>query len=312
MNIAFMGTPNISKEILEKIYEKNKNNIKLVVTKEDKIRSRGKKKKATEVKEFALKHGIDVLTPKLIDKEFLEKFKKYNIDLVIVVAYGKILPKEFLDIPKFGCFNIHFSLLPKYRGASPIQSAILNGEKLTGVNIIKMNEKMDEGDIIFSKNINIEEIDGTKEIFEKALDIVKENINKIIEDIENGKVEYVKQNGEAIYCGKISKDMTSLDFSQDVEKLNNMVRAFNMEYGAKTSVFGFNVKIWKSKIKKDVQNIQIENGKILIEDKNIYIKAKNGFLEILELQPESKGKMKNTDFFNGYMHKIDKNNVKIV
>lgn len=312
MNIAFMGTPNISKEILEKIYEKNKNNIKLVVTKEDKIRSRGKKKKATEVKEFALKHGIDVLTPKLIDKEFLEKFKKYNIDLVIVVAYGKILPKEFLDIPKFGCFNIHFSLLPKYRGASPIQSAILNGEKLTGVNIIKMNEKMDEGDIIFSKNINIEEIDGTKEIFEKALDIVKENINKIIEDIENGKVEYVKQNGEAIYCGKISKDMTSLDFSQDVEKLNNMVRAFNMEYGAKTSVFGFNVKIWKSKIKKDVQNIQIENGKILIEDKNIYIKAKNGFLEILELQPESKGKMKNTDFCNGYMHKIDKNNVKIV
>lgn len=312
MNIAFMGTPNISKEILEKIYEKNKDNIKLVVTKEDKIRSRGKKKKATEVKEFALKHDIDVLTPKVIDKEFLEEFKKYNIDLVIVVAYGKILPKEFLDIPKFGCFNIHFSLLPKYRGASPIQSAILNGEKLTGVNIIKMNEKMDEGDIIFSKNITIEEIDGTKEIFEKALDIVKGNINKIIEDIVNGKVEYIKQNGKAIYCGKISKDMTSLDFSQDVEKLNNMVRAFNMEYGAKTSAFGFNVKIWKSKIKKDVQNIQIENGKILIDDKNIYIKAKNGFLEILELQPESKGKMKNIDFCNGYMHKIDKNNVKIV
>lgn len=313
MNIAFMGSPKIAEEILENIYKKEGENLKLIITKEDKIRGRGKKTSSTPVKEFAKLNKIDVKTPLKIDKEFIEEFKKYNIDLVIVVAYGKILPKEFLDIPKKGCINIHFSILPKYRGASPVESAVLNGEKKTGVSIIYLNEKMDEGNIILKEEFKILEEEGTKEIFEKAVKVSKTKILDVIERFESGKIETYNQEGKPSYCTKFSKEMTVLDFNNNAKILNNIVRAFNMNYGAKTNIFGFNVKIWKTKIVKTEKKYKdFTPGTILIKEKQILIKTKDDFLQILEIQPESKKILSYKDFLNGYIDKINEKDVKIV
>lgn len=330
MNIAFMGSPKISKDILEYIYE-NGIDIKLVVTKEDNIRGRGKKKIPTPVKSFSESKNIPVLTPKKIDDEFISEFKKHNIDLCIVVAYGKILPKKFLEIPKYGCINVHFSALPKYRGASPVESAILNGEEKTGISIMYMNEKMDEGDIILLKEFPILENDKTEDVFKKAVEISNTALFDVIKDIKEETVQRKPQDHEkATYCGMFSKEDTILNFNESVSGIHNKVRAFSMHLGTKTDILGFNVKIWETrKILKDseeykniqnnlekkynediINNILAES--ILIYEKALYIKAKDGLLKILVIQPENKGKMKIADFINGYMAKISNKNIKIL
>lgn len=327
MNIAFMGSPEISKEILEYIYNKGIN-ISLVISREDTIRGRGKKKTETPVKSFAMEKEIPVLTPKKIDDEFISEFEKHNIDIALVVAYGKILPKRFLRLPKYGCINIHYSLLPKYRGASPVESAILNGEEKTGVSFIKMNEKMDEGDVVFMESFSILENDTSKEVFEKANEISKLNIIKVLEDIKNNKAKFEKQNeDEATYCGMFTKEMTNLDFNEDLSSLHNKVRAFSMGLGTKTDILGFNVKIWETRkiFKKDEEynNIKIMLEKkykediiklplktIIIYNKSLYINVSDGLLKILVLQPENKGRMKISDFLNGYASKINTKCVK--
>lgn len=327
MNIAFMGSPEISKEILEYIYNEGMN-ISLVVSKEDTIRGRGKKKTETPVKSFAMRKGIPVLTPKKIDDEFISEFEKYNIDIVLVVAYGKILPKRFLSIPKHGCINIHYSLLPKYRGASPVESAILNGEDKSGVSFIKMNEKMDEGDLIFKETFPILENDTAKDVFKKANEISKLNIINVLEDIKNGKVKFEKQNeDEATYCKMFIKEMTNLDFDESLDSLHNKVRAFSMGIGTKTNILGFNVKIWETRkiFKKDDEYNNVKNllekkykediiklplKTIIIYNKSLYINVSNGLLKILVLQPANKGRMKISDFLNGYASKINTKCVK--
>lgn len=313
MNIAFMGSPKIAEEILEVIHKREGENLKLVITKEDKVRKRGKKTSSTPVKEFAKLNKIDVKTPLKIDKEFIEEFKKYNIDLAIVVAYGKIFPKEFLEIPKNGCINIHFSILPKYRGASPVESAILNGEKKTGVSIIYLTEGVDEGNIILKEEFEILEEEGTKEVFKKALEVSKVKIIDVIDKIKSGTIKSYKQQGESSYCTKFTKEMTILDFNKDAKTLNNIVRAFNMDYGAKTDLFGFNVKIWKTKIiKAEKEYKDFVPGTILIKEKQLFVKTKDDFLQILEIQPESKKRLNYKDFLNGYLDKINKKDVKII
>lgn len=327
MNIAFMGSPETSKDILEHIYNEGLN-ISLVVSKEDTIRGRGKKKTQTPVKSFAIEKNIPVLTPKKIDKEFIFEFKKYDIDIALVVAYGKILPKSFLKIPKYGCINIHYSLLPKYRGASPVESAILNGEDESGVSFIKMNEKMDEGDIVFMNPFPILENNKTEDVFEKANEISKANIINVLENIKNNKVEFEKQNeDEATYCGMFTKEMTVLDFNEKLNTLHNKVRAFSMGLGTKTDVLGFNVKIWETrkickndeeynniknllekKYKEDIIKLPLKT--IVIYNKCLYIYVSDGFLKILVIQPENKGRMKISDFLNGYASKINTKCVK--
>lgn len=327
MNIAFMGSPEISKDILEHIYNEGLN-ISLVVSKEDTIRGRGKKKTKTPVKNFAIEKNIPVLTPKKIDEEFISEFKKYDIDIALVVAYGKILPKSFLKIPKYGCINIHYSLLPKYRGASPVESAILNGEDESGVSFIKMNEKMDEGDIVFMNPFPILENDKTEDVFKKANEISKLNIVNVLEDIKNNKVKFEKQNeDEATYCGMFTKEMTVLDFNEKLNTLHNKVRAFSMGLGTKTDILGFNVKIWETrkickndeeynniknllekKYKEDIIKLPLKT--IVIYNKCLYINVSDGFLKVLVIQPENKGKMKISDFLNGYASKINTKCVK--
>lgn len=333
MNIAFMGSPEVSKNILEYLIknnsEKSNLNIKLVVTREDKIRGRGKKLEPTPVKKLAEENGIKVLTPKVIDDEFIEEFKKYEIDLALVVAYGKILPKKILDLPKYGFINVHFSLLPKYRGASPVETAILNGDDVTGVTIINMNEKMDEGDIIFEKEFNILENDQTLDVFNKALDITNENILNVIENIKNGKTNPKKQDEkDATYTKKLTKDMSKLDFNNPAKDIHNKVRAFSMSIGTNANI-SLNVKIWKTQIVKkceeEFENIQKElakkyqtdiidlvAGTLIVKGKKMFVKSTDDLIQILWIQPENKTKMETSTFLNGYLSKIKEENVKIL
>lgn len=333
MNIAFMGSPEVSKNILEYLIknnsEKSNLNIKLVVTREDKIRGRGKKLEPTPVKKLAEENGIKVLTPKVIDDKFIEEFKKYEIDLALVVAYGKILPKKMLDIPKYGFINVHFSLLPKYRGASPVETAILNGNDVTGVTIINMNEKMDEGDIIFEKEFNILEDDQTLDVFNKALDITNENILNVIENIKNGKTNPKKQDEKDVtYTKKLTKDMSKLDFNNPAKDIHNKVRAFSMSIGTNANI-SLNVKIWKTQIVKkceeEFENIQKElakkyqtdiielvAGTLIVKGKKMFVKSNDDLIQILVIQPENKTKMETSTFLNGYLSKIKEENVKIL
>lgn len=333
MNIAFMGSPEVSKNILEYLIknnsEKSNLNIKLVVTREDKIRGRGKKLEPTPVKKLAEENEIKVLTPKVIDDEFIEEFKKYEIDLALVVAYGKILPKKILDLPKYGFINVHFSLLPKYRGASPVETAILNGDDVTGVTIINMNEKMDEGDIIFEKEFNILENDQTLDVFNKALDITNENILNVIENIKNGKINPKKQDEkDATYTKKLTKDMSKLDFNKSAKDIHNKVRAFSMSVGTNANI-SLNVKIWKTQIVKkceeEFENIQKElakkyqtdiielvAGTLIVKGKEMFVKSNDDLIQILVIQPENKTKMETSTFLNGYLSKIKEENVKIL
>lgn len=333
MNIAFMGSPEVSKNILEYLIknnsEKSNLNIKLVVTREDKIRGRGKKLEPTPVKKLAEENEIKVLTPKVIDYEFIEEFKKYEIDLALVVAYGKILPKKILDLPKYGFINVHFSLLPKYRGASPVETAILNGDDVTGVTIINMNEKMDEGDIIFEKEFNILENDQTLDVFNKALDITNENILNVIENIKNGKTNPKKQDEkDATYTKKLTKDMSKLDFNNPAKDIHNKVRAFSMSIGTNANI-SLNVKIWKTQIVKkceeEFENIQKElakkyqtdiielvAGTLIVKGKKMFVKSADDLIQILMIQPENKTKMETSTFLNGYLSKIKEENVKIL
>lgn len=328
MNIAFMGSPEISKRILENLIYNNVD-IKLVVTREDKVRRRGKKLEPTPVKSLAEEKGIEVLTPLKIDDEFIEEFKKYEIDLVLVVAYGKILPKKILDIPKHGFINVHFSLLPKYRGASPVETAILNGEKTTGVTIINMNEKMDEGDIIFEKAFEIREDDQTLDVFNKAIEITNSNIFDVIKNIEEGKINPIKQEHvNATYTQKLTKDMAKLDFNEKAEKIHNKVRAFSMSIGTNANI-SINVKIWKTQIvKKSVEQfeslqkelakkyqtdiMELTAGTLIVKGKELFVKSKDDLIQILIIQPESKNKMETSVFLNGYLNKIKAENIKIL
>lgn len=328
MNIAFMGSPEISKRILENLIDNNVD-IKLVVTREDKVRRRGKKLEPTPVKSLAEEKGIEVLTPLKIDDEFIEEFKKYEIDLVLVVAYGKILPKKILDIPKHGFINVHFSLLPKYRGASPVETAILNGEKTTGVTIINMNEKMDEGDIIFEKAFEIRKDDQTLDVFNKAIEITNSNIFDVIKNIEEGKINPIKQEHvNATYTQKLTKDMAKLDFNEKAEKIHNKVRAFSMSIGTNANI-SINVKIWKTQIvKKSVEQfeslqkelakkyqtdiMELTAGTLIVKGKELFVKPKDDLIQILIIQPESKNKMETPVFLNGYLNKIKAENIKIL
>lgn len=193
LNIVFMGTPDFAKESLESIYEKG-HNILAVITKEDKQQGRGLKLIENPVKKYAKSKGIKVYQPRKIknNNEIINIIEQLKPDVICVVAYGKILPKQILDIPKLGCINVHGSLLPKYRGAAPIQWAIINGDKITGITTMYMDENMDTGDIILKKEIEIGKYETTGELWNKLSKIGGELLVETLEKIENGDAPRIK------------------------------------------------------------------------------------------------------------------------
>ena len=317
MKILFMGTPDFAKESLEKLVDSGYE-IVGVITPPDRPKGRGMKMIACPVKEYALEKNLKVFQPeKLVNnKDFKETIKKLNPDLFCVVSYGKILPKSFLQIPKKGAINVHPSLLPKYRGSAPIQWAILNGDKSTGVTIMYMNEKMDAGDIILQKEVEIDEDETTGELWSRLSTIGAEMLAEVVENIKNEKEKRVKQSEEYTLAPMIEKSMAKIDFEKfESKKIKNLVRGLNPFLGAYSILEGKKVKFWKVDI-LDINDFinkfeeykefkyrieEMEPGYIILSDEKfgLYIRTIDGILSVLEIQGENSRKMNISDYLRG-------------
>lgn len=304
MKIVFMGTPDFATESL-KALDKANYDVLSVVTNPDRPKGRGMKLIASPVKQYAEDRGMKIYQPKKVkgNTEFIEELKRQNPDVICVVAYGKILPKEVLEIPKYGCINVHGSLLPKYRGAAPIQWSILNGDKTTGVTTIYMDEGMDSGDMILKKEVEIGENETTGELWDRLSKIGADLLVKTLKEIENGTAPREKQSNEFTIAPMLSKDMAKINWQeQSAEQIKNLVRGLNPIMGAYTFVNNKKIKLWKVEVKPINQKFKdFENGSVLLADsKNgLELKAKDGTIKVIELQGENGKRMKAEDYLRG-------------
>lgn len=266
----------------------------------------------SKVKEVAIEKGLKIFQPEKVKNnlEFIEDIKALNPDVICVVAYGKILPKEIIELPKFGCINLHASLLPKYRGAAPIQWAVLNGDKITGVSTMYMNKKMDEGDIIFQEKTEIGEDETTGELWDRLKIEGAELLVKTIKEIEKGTAPRTPQGKYFTMAPMLDKSMAKIDFSSSANYIKNKIRGLNPIMGA----YGFynekKIKLWKvqvlddehvSQIMKQQGNMQINPGEVILSNDKIglYIKTGKGVLKVLEIQGENAKRMNICDFLRG-------------
>ena len=311
LNILFMGTPDFAKESLESIYEAGYN-VLGVVTNPDKPKGRGMKMIPSPVKEFALEKNIPVYQPLKVRNniEFIEEMKKLNPDVICVVAYGKILPKEILDIPRLGCINVHGSLLPKYRGAAPIQWAIINGEKQTGITTMYMDIGMDTGDMILKETVDIGEDETTGELWERLSALGGKLLVDTLKLIEEGKAPREKQSDYFTMAPMLSKEMAEINWNEkSAIDIKNLVRGLNPIMGAYTYINEKKLKLWKVNIidfnefesKYDMNTSSIELGKVILanDKQGLFLKAKDAVLEVLEIQAEGSKRMNAKDFLRG-------------
>ena len=293
MKIVFMGTPDFAIAPLKVLLEKT--NVVLVVTKKDAVVGRKKEIVASPVKRLALKNNIPVFTPESIRKDY-ETVLDYKPDLIVTCAYGKIVPKEILDYPKYGCINIHASLLPKYRGAAPIQWALINGEEKTGVTLMYMDEEMDTGDIIDKVEYKIQKDDDVGTLHDTLSKLGSELLLKNLSNIVGNKVNRIKQdNNLATYAPMIERNMEELDFSDNVENIYNKIRAFSPWPLTKTLISGEEIKIIKAHFTKEKSEI----NKLYISKDSLGIGAKDGIIYFDIIKPVGKKEMKVKDYLNG-------------
>lgn len=302
MKIVFMGTPDFAVGALEALIEEGYE-ITAVVTQPDKAKGRSKELQFPPVKECAIRHGIPVMQPRRIKTpEAIEELKQYEADVYVVAAFGQILSKEILDMPKFGCLNIHASLLPKYRGASPIQYAIIDGEKETGVTIQQMNEGIDTGDILYKKKIQIADDDTFETLHDKLLVLGGEAITEALPLLESGQIIPEKQKEEeSSHVTLIEKSMGQIDFSKDAIVIDRLIRGMNPWPSAYTSYKGKQLKIWKA-VPVENENAVGEGkpGEIVAVSKDyVEVATGKGNLQIFELQLEGKKRMSTHDFLLG-------------
>ena len=308
MKIIFMGTPDFAKESLEAVYNAG-HEVLAVVTNPDRPKGRGMKLVASPVKEFAVEKNLKIYQPEKVKNnvEFIDEIKKLQPDVICVVAYGKILPKEILEIAKYGCINVHGSLLPKYRGAAPIQWAVLNGDKKTGITTMYMDVGMDTGDMILKQEVEIGENETTGELWNRLSKIGGELLVETLKQIENGTAPREKQGEDFSVAPMLNKEMAKIDWeNKTAQEIKNLVRGLNPIMGAYTFLNGSKIKFWKvdiaNNIGYDEDNIQIfRNGTVLVSDQRdgLFIKTKKGILSVLEIQGENAKRMSINDFLRG-------------
>lgn len=294
--VVFMGTPDFSVPVLEKLIENT--NVVLVVTKKDAYVGRKKVLTESPVAICAHEHNIEVYKPNKL-KEDYEYILNKKPDIIITCAYGSIVPKVVLDYPSYGCINVHASLLPKYRGASPIVASILNGEKETGITIMYMDEGIDTGNIIMSRSIKIEDNDNSLSLSNK-LSLLGANllIDTLPKIFEGENFDIPQDNEEATYVGMLKREDEHIDFNNSVDNIKNQVRAFSPEPYAFINIDDTEYKISEVEIKKcDVSKI----GIIVEVNKDSFgITAKDGIVYIKRIKPSGKKEMSVKDFFNGF------------
>lgn len=317
LRIVFMGTPDFAAESLKKVYEAGYK-VEAVVTNMDKPKGRGMKMIPSPVKQFAEEKNLTIFQPQKVrnNVEFIEEIKKINPDVICVVAYGKILPKELLEIPKLGCINVHASLLPNYRGAAPIQWAVLNGDKTTGITTMYMDEGMDTGDMILKEEVEIGKDETTGELWDRLAVIGGNLLVETLQLIEKGEAPREKQPEEFTLAPMLDKNMSKIDWeNKTASEIKNLVRGLNPIMGAFSYLNDKKIKFWKVDVLSEKELEQeypelieyeykmpnIEPGTVLFSDakKGLYIKAKDGIIKVLEIQGENAKKMSINDFLRG-------------
>lgn len=299
MRIVFMGTPDFAVGALEALVEAG-HEIAAVITQPDKPKGRGKEMQQTPVKTCALKHGIEVFQPvKIKDAEAVEVLRSYRAELFVVAAFGQILSREILEMPPYGCVNIHASLLPKYRGAAPIQWAILEGEKETGVTIMQMNEGLDTGDMLTKVVVPIEDKDTGESLFDKLAEAGAKLLIETIPMIEAGTVTPVPQEDSlSTYAKMIKKEMGRIDWQKDAVVLERLVRGMNSWPSAYTYFQKKTLKVWEAYV--EVQEKEAVPGTITEVTKNaIKVQTGKDLLVLKQIQAEGKKRMSVEAFLLG-------------
>ena len=296
MRIVFMGTPDFAAAILKRLID-TKRNVVGIFSQPDKPVGRKQIVMPTAVKALAMEHGIPVYQPaKLRDGEALKIMQELKPDLTVVAAYGKILPKDLLDVAPLGNVNVHGSLLPKYRGSAPIQWSVINGDKVTGITTMFMAEGMDTGDMIMKFELPIGENETAGELFDRMAELGAESIEKTLELFDNGEVTAEPQNEEeATYAPMLKKEMGEVDFGKEPEELHNLVRGLNPWPTAYTFLDGKTVKIHEAVAAEGFSG----NPGELLDNKKCIVGCKNGAIELITVQPEGKNKMSGEDFIRG-------------
>lgn len=299
MKVLFMGTPDFAVGALEAIVKAG-HEVTCVVTQPDKPKGRSKEMQFPPVKECALKYDIPVFQPvKIKEAESVEELRKYEADIFVVAAFGQILSKEILDMPKFGCINIHASLLPKYRGAAPIQWAVIDGEEKSGVTIMQMNEGLDTGDILLTKEVILDKKETGESLFDKLMEVGAEAVVEALPLIEEGKLQPVPQKDEeSTHAKMLSKALGKIDFSKSAVEIERLIRGLNSWPSAYTYYKGKQLKIWEADVCSQTTLKAI--GEITEVSKNsIFVQTGDGVLELKEVQLEGKKRMNAHDFLLG-------------
>jgi len=301
LKVVFMGTPDFAVPSLNALIESQEFEVPLVITQPDKPAGRGKRLTPPPVKRFAMEKGIPVIQPEKVkgNQELFETLREISPDFIVVAAYGKILPLELLNIPLIAPVNVHASLLPKYRGASPIQSAILNGEKETGVTIMRVREKLDSGEIYIQKKTPIKDEDTSQTLHDRLSVMGGKLLVEALPRIASGELKPILQNEEeATYCGQIRKEDGLIDWQEPARAIFNKVRAFTPWPSAFTY---FNGKLLKITQVKPVDGSCDVAGKVVsVDDEGFTVSTGDGLLKVLKVKPEGKKEMRACDFVRGY------------
>ncbi|MDO5455935.1 MAG: methionyl-tRNA formyltransferase [Eubacteriales bacterium] len=300
MKIVFMGTPDLAAEVLDTMM-KSGCEVTLAVTQPDKPKGRGRGVVKTPVHECADKWGIPVFSPvKIREPEAVERLRQEAPDLIVVAAFGQILIKEILDLPRYGCVNVHASLLPKLRGAAPIQWAVINGDAVSGVTIMQMDEGLDTGDILTQEEIPLAPDETGESLYNKVARLGGELLVKTLPAIEAGELTPVPQDDSAsTYASMLRRDMGNIDWSLPAAQIERLVRGLNSWPSAYTFREGKMLKIWKSCVSD--REATGEPGTVAAKDKAaIYVNCGEGVLTLLEVQPEGKKRMAVQAFLLGY------------
>lgn len=311
MKVIFMGTPDFAVPALEALVQSEKHEVSLVVTQPDRPRGRSGKAAAPEVKLCAEKYGIPVFQPeKVKEPSAIERLAGEQADLIVVAAFGQILPKEILEMPRYGCINIHGSLLPMYRGAAPIQWAVLDGQKEAGDTIMQMNEGLDTGDILTQEKVELSPDETAGSLYEKLSRMGGPLLLRTMDELEKGTVTPVPQDGEkSTYAKMLRKEMGNIDWNRSAPELEHLVRGLNPWPSAFTHWEGKLLKIWMAKAVGEEQGTgagsrraepEAEPGTVMVVTEDcLLIQTGNGLLSLTEVQLEGKKRMPVQDFLRG-------------
>ena len=306
LKIVFFGTPEFAVASLDRLLKKGCD-IAAVVTMPDKQAGRGHKIINSDIKKYALEHSLPILQPEnLKDQEFIERLRNINADLFIVIAF-RMLPEIVWSMPPLGTFNLHASLLPKYRGAAPINWAVINGEKETGVTTFFLKHEIDTGDIISQRKIEILPEYNVGDVHDILMEIGAEEVEKVVDDIEKGVVKSLPQpDGEYVAAPKIHKETCHIRWEEEAEKINNLIRGLSPYPGAWTTLsedkdpdHPFDVKIYTSKPYASIDE-SLSPGEISVDGDKMFVGTGKGALEVISLQPAGKKRMDTSAFLRGY------------